>query len=124
MQYTATGFAKPIRLIFQALSSRGGAWSSSGRPPHYFVSSVRYEESVHPVYERHLYERGVSLLLAASHQIRRLQSGSLRAYLDLSLRDPGHRARADAVRGRRWTLLLLPLQVVADARLRAVAARR
>jgi hydrogenase-4 component B len=47
----------------------------------FVVHAVRYEESVHPVYERQLYDRGVNLLLAASHRIRLLQSGSLRAYL-------------------------------------------
>jgi hydrogenase-4 component B len=81
MQYTATGFAKPIRLIFQAaIQPRRSVVIETGSSP-YVVHAIRYEESVHPIYEEHFYERGVNLLLAASHQIRRLQSGSLRAYL-------------------------------------------
>jgi hydrogenase-4 component B len=81
MQYTATGFAKPIRLIFQAAirPERNVVIERPSSP--FVVHAVRYEESVHPVYERQLYDRGVNLLLAASHRIRLLQSGSLRAYL-------------------------------------------
>jgi hydrogenase-4 component B len=81
MQYTATGFAKPIRLIFRA-AIRPVCSVAIERPSSPFVvGAVRYEEGVHPIYERHLYDRGVNLLLAASHRIRLLQSGSLRAYL-------------------------------------------
>ncbi|HEX5164819.1 MAG TPA: proton-conducting transporter membrane subunit, partial [Thermomicrobiales bacterium] len=81
MQYSATGFAKPIRLIFQALI-RPVRTVVLGRPvSEHFVASVRYEESVLPVYERLFYERGVGLLVAASHRVRALQSGSIRAYL-------------------------------------------
>jgi hydrogenase-4 component B len=81
MQYTATGFAKPIRLIFQAAirPQRSVAIERPSSP--FVVRAVRYEEGVNPIYERHLYDRGVNLLLAASHRIRLLQSGSLRAYL-------------------------------------------
>ena len=81
MQYSATGFAKPIRLIFQAAIRPVRSVTLERAASPYVVSAVHYEESVHPIYERHLYERGVNLLLAASHQIRLLQSGSLRAYL-------------------------------------------
>jgi hydrogenase-4 component B len=81
MQYSATGFAKPIRLIFQsAIQPVRTVVLERPASPH-VVQAIRYEESVHPIYERHFYERGVSLLLAASHQIRLLQNGSLRAYL-------------------------------------------
>jgi hydrogenase-4 component B len=81
MQYTATGFAKPIRLIFQAAirPQRTVVLERSTSP--FVVQAVRYEEGVLPVYERHLYARAVNLLVWASHRIRSLQSGSLRAYL-------------------------------------------
>jgi hydrogenase-4 component B len=81
MQYSATGFAKPIRLIFQAAirPQRTVVIERSASP--FVVQAVHYEESVHPVYERHVYQRGVDLLVGASHQIRLLQNGSLRTYL-------------------------------------------
>jgi hydrogenase-4 component B len=81
MQYTATGFAKPIRLIFQATirPERNVILERPASP--FVVNAVHYEEGLLPVFERHLYERGVKLLLHVSQRIRLLQSGSLRAYL-------------------------------------------
>lgn len=81
MQYSATGFAKPIRLIFQAVIRPQRVVEVERPVSDYFVSSVRYEESVHPIYERHLYQRGVSALIGASRRVRTLQSGSIRAYI-------------------------------------------
>jgi hydrogenase-4 component B len=81
MQYSATGFAKPIRLIFQAaIRPQRTVVIERSVSPH-VVQAVHYAESVHPVYERHVYQRGVDLLVGASHQIRLLQNGSLRTYL-------------------------------------------
>lgn len=81
MQYSATGFAKPIRLIFQAVI-RPQRTVDVDRPiSAYFVSSIRYDEQLHPIYERHLYQRGVAVLVGASRRIRTLQSGSIRAYI-------------------------------------------
>jgi hydrogenase-4 component B len=80
MQYSATGFAKPIRIIFRALIRPQRLVSLSGPGLPYFVRAVRYEEAVHPVYERP-YERAAQLLVRASHRIRVLQGGSVRLYL-------------------------------------------
>lgn len=80
MQYSATGFAKPIRLIFQSLIRPQRTVSLDRPASPYFVKAVRYQEAVHPVYERP-YGRAVQLLFGASHRIRALQNGSIRAYL-------------------------------------------
>jgi hydrogenase-4 component B len=81
MQYSATGFAKPIRIIFQTVIRPQRSVVLERPTSPYVVRAVRYDESVQPIYEQHLYQRGVGLLLWTSHQIRLLQSGSLRAYL-------------------------------------------
>lgn len=81
MQYSATGFAKPIRIIFQAVIRPQRSVVLDRPTSPYVVRAVRYEESVQPIYEQHLYQRGVALLLWTSHRIRLVQSGSLRAYL-------------------------------------------
>lgn len=81
MQYSATAFAKPIRLIFAALIRPQRVIEFKRPVSDFFVSEVRYEEGVHPIYERHLYQRAVGLLTVASHRVSRLQSGSIRAYL-------------------------------------------
>jgi hydrogenase-4 component B len=81
MQYSATGFAKPLRLIFSALIRPHRSVQLARPVSDYFVTSLRYEEGVHPIYERHLYQRAVALLVEISHRVRALQSGSMRAYL-------------------------------------------
>jgi hydrogenase-4 component B len=81
MQYSATAFAKPIRLIFQALIRPQRSIELERPISEFFVSEVRYEEGLQPIYERHVYQRAISLLTGVSHRISRLQSGSLRAYL-------------------------------------------
>lgn len=81
MQYSATGFAKPIRLIFQALIRPQRTIELEQPVSRFFVRSVRYEERVQPIYERHLYQRAVGVLLGFSRRMRTLQSGSTRAYL-------------------------------------------
>jgi hydrogenase-4 component B len=80
MQYSATGFAKPIRLIFKAVIRPQRAVALDRPDSPYFVQAVRYEETVHPIYERP-YERAVGLLVRLSHQIRVVQNGSVRLYL-------------------------------------------
>jgi hydrogenase-4 component B len=80
MQYSATGFAKPIRLIFQAVIRPQRIVALDRPASPYVVRSVRYQETVHPIYERP-YARAVHLLVGASHRIRALQNGSVRAYL-------------------------------------------
>lgn len=81
MQYTATGFAKPIRLIFQAVIRPQRNVELEQPVSRFFVQAVRYEEGVQPIYERQLYQRAVGLLLYGSRRVRALQSGSTRAYL-------------------------------------------
>jgi hydrogenase-4 component B len=81
MQYSATAFAKPIRLIFKWLILPTRTVQLERPVSDYFVNAVRYDEGVHPIYERHLYQRGLGLLVAASHRVRALQNGSIRAYL-------------------------------------------
>jgi hydrogenase-4 component B len=81
MEYSATAFAKPIRLIFQAVVRPHRDVTLDRPQSPFFVRAVRYSEHVRPVYERHLYQRVVAVLIAASHGVRTLQSGSMRAYL-------------------------------------------
>ncbi|MEA2583018.1 MAG: hydrogenase-4 component [Thermomicrobiales bacterium] len=81
MEYSATAFAKPIRLIFQAVIRPVRNVTLDRPSSPYFVRTVRYQEHVKPIFERHLYERVVATLFAASHHVRTLQSGSMRAYL-------------------------------------------
>ena len=81
MQYTSTALAKPIRLIFGALVRPYREVEREYSQAPFFVSSVRYESGIMPVYEHYLYQPAVRALLGISHRIRLLQNGSLRTYL-------------------------------------------
>ncbi|MHB8990347.1 MAG: hydrogenase 4 subunit B [Chloroflexota bacterium] len=82
MQYSATALAKPVRIIFQRLvRPYRQVERQHGDGPSYFVSGVRYEAGVRPIYEHYLYAPAVRGLLALARQIRALQNGSLRSYL-------------------------------------------
>ena len=81
MQYSATAFAKILRLIFQAVV-RPERQVVFERPESPFVTdSIHYQESIRPVYERYLYEPLVDVMVHSARRVRRLQSGSLRLYL-------------------------------------------
>ena len=82
MQYTATALATPIRIIFRSLVRPHQDVKRQYREGiAYFVSGVRYEGGVHPVYEHFLYAPAVRMALALSRRIRLMQNGSLRTYL-------------------------------------------
>ncbi|MDQ6602143.1 MAG: hydrogenase 4 subunit B [Chloroflexota bacterium] len=81
MQYTAAALTKSARIIFRmdVRRERGEGITYAQAP--YFVASVRYEERMHPVYERYLYRPAVHALIRFAEAIRRLQNGRLRRYL-------------------------------------------
>ena len=82
MQYSATALAKPIRIIFRGLVRPYREVERQHQPgAAYFVSGVRYEAGIRPVYEHYLYAPAVRTLLSLAQQIRALQNGSLRTYL-------------------------------------------
>jgi hydrogenase-4 component B len=78
MQYSAAALAKPVRIIFRALlrPNRQIEREHAASPHH--VTGVRFEAGLEPVFELHLYQRTVGLLLRGAHAVRVLQNGSLR----------------------------------------------
>ncbi len=81
MEYTATGFSKPIRMIFKALfRPRRDVQREYEFSPH-FATTIRFESHVEEVFERRIYEPLQILILRVSRQIRALQAGSIHAYL-------------------------------------------
>ena len=82
MQYSATALAKPVRIIFRTLVRPYREIERQHRSGlSYFVTGVRYEAGVRPLYEHYFYAPAVRGLLALAQQIRALQNGSLRNYL-------------------------------------------
>ncbi|MCC6177839.1 MAG: hydrogenase 4 subunit B [Chloroflexi bacterium] len=81
MQYSAAALAKPIRIIFRALLRPYREVEQQHDASPHFVSGVRFEAGLEPVYEIHLYQRALGVLLRGAHLVRTLQNGSLRTYL-------------------------------------------
>jgi hydrogenase-4 component B len=81
MEYTATGFSKPIRMIFKALfRPRSDVQREYDFSP-YFATTLRFESQVEEVFERRIYRPARMLILLASRRVRQLQAGSLQVYL-------------------------------------------
>jgi hydrogenase-4 component B len=81
MEYTATGFSKPIRMIFKALfQPRRDVQREYDFSPH-FATKLRFESRVEEVFVQRLYRPLRVLVLRASRRVRVLQAGSIHAYL-------------------------------------------
>jgi hydrogenase-4 component B len=81
MEYTATGFSKPIRMIFKALfRPRRDVQREYDFSP-YFAKTLRFESHVEEVFERRMYRPAKIWILRASRRIRAIQAGSIHAYL-------------------------------------------
>jgi len=81
MEYTATGFSKPIRMIFKALfRPRRDVQREYDFSP-YFATTIRFESHIEEIFVRRLYRPLRILILRVSRRIRTLQAGSIHAYL-------------------------------------------
>lgn len=81
MQYSATALSQPISLVFRGLIRPVRKVSRSYAIAPYFVTALRHEFSVQPIYAWHFYRPAVRGLLWISQQVRVFQSGGLRLYL-------------------------------------------
>ena len=81
MEYTATGFSKPIRMIFKALfRPRRDVQREYDFSPR-FARKLRFESHVEEVFVQRFYRPLRILIVRGSRQIRALQAGSVHAYL-------------------------------------------
>ena len=81
MEYTATGFSKPIRMIFKALFRPRREVQSEYDYSPYFAKNIRFEAHVEEVFETRIYRPLNRMVLRASRRMRALQAGSIQAYL-------------------------------------------
>lgn len=81
MEYTATGFSKPIRMIFKALFRPHREVQREYEFSPYFARSLRFESHVEEVFDTRIYRPVRFWILQASRRIRGLQQGSLQLYL-------------------------------------------
>ena len=83
MEYTSTAFAEPLRRVFDQLYRPNEDMAVGVVHPEspYYIQSVTYKTTIHPWFQRVLYDplvRGIERMAAWT---RRLQSGSVNAYL-------------------------------------------
>jgi hydrogenase-4 component B len=81
MQYTATGFSKPIQMIFKALfQPHRDVQREYDFSPH-FAKTVHFKSHINEVFIERLYRPLRILILRVARRIRFLQAGSIHAYL-------------------------------------------
>jgi hydrogenase-4 component B len=81
MQYTATGFSKPLRMIFKALFRPRREVQREYDFSPYFTTTLRFESHVEEMFQTRIYRPLRWLVLYGSRRLRALQAGSLQAYL-------------------------------------------
>ncbi len=81
MQYTATAFTKPLRVIFKTIYRPRKEVRISFKLKPLFVSGITYQSGITPFLENYLYRPLTSFVGKAALKIRHLQSGSLPLYL-------------------------------------------
>lgn len=82
MGYTASSFAQPLRVIFQALYRpethvKGPRFTSKS----YFEGPVHYESHASSLWEDYLYKPLVAAVIRTGTYIQKLQAGSIHLYL-------------------------------------------
>ena len=81
MEYTATGFSKPIRMIFKALFRPRREVQRDYDFSPYFAKTIRFDSHVEEVFEQRIYRPARIWILRVSRRMRALQAGSIQAYL-------------------------------------------
>ncbi|RCX16871.1 hydrogenase-4 component B [Anaerobacterium chartisolvens] len=82
MQYTATGFSKPVRIVFRAFYRPQRELQIERGSSRYFFKRARYKVSTVSVFEKYLYEPIVRSVVNFARRMRLLiQTGSIHTYL-------------------------------------------
>jgi hydrogenase-4 component B len=81
MEYTATGFSKPIRMIFKALFRPRREVQREYDFSPYYATNIRFESHVEEVFQTRIYRPLNRQVLRLSRRLRALQAGSIQAYL-------------------------------------------
>ena len=81
MEYTATAFSKPLRMIFQAVYRPRRRIQADFAVSRYFTKSIRFESHIEPTFEQLIYRPANRAILRFSRRVRLIQTGSLTTYL-------------------------------------------
>jgi len=82
MQYSATGFSKPIRIVLSILYRPGRKVVIEKGDSDYFPKSVKYQVWTESIFEKYLYNPVIRVLKRGSEKmIYLVQTGSVHVYL-------------------------------------------
>ena len=82
MQYTATGFSKPLRIVFRVIFRPSRELQTEDGTSPYYPKAMRYVVRTQSVFEKYLYMPVTRLFTSTSGRIRHaVQTGSVHAYL-------------------------------------------
>src|SRR5262249_28139910 len=82
MKYTATGFSKPIRMIFKALFRPRREVQREYDYSPYFAKTLRFESHIEEAFVARIYRPLNRGIVRLSRRMRALQAGSIQAYLN------------------------------------------
>ena len=81
IEYTATAFSKPLRMIFAALFRPRREIHSEFDVSPYYPKAIHFESEIEPAFETRFYDPLRNGILRAAAWMRRLQAGSVHLYL-------------------------------------------
>jgi hydrogenase-4 component B len=81
MQYTATGFSKPIRMIFANIYRATHEIEISEETSPYFHPHITYQLKTESVFLKYLYEPLYRLVVNSARMFRKVQTGHIQSYL-------------------------------------------
>jgi hydrogenase-4 component B len=81
MEYTATSFSKPIRLIFKIIFQPTREIEKGYVLKPYFTNRIKYKGHIKPFFGEDLYRPPTKAFLSLAAKVRVLQSGSIHLYL-------------------------------------------
>ena len=81
-EYTATGFAQPIKRVFSMIYQPTVKLETDLlEESRYFAKRRRFESHIEPVFQKYLYDPIVTFFATAADRMRVIQTGSLHLYL-------------------------------------------
>jgi hydrogenase-4 component B len=81
MQYSATGYSKPLRRIFSFLYQPTRQVEIEDEGHEVLRTAMRFKTKIRPLFEEIFYRPPVKLLLFFSKQAKRIQTGHIQLYL-------------------------------------------
>jgi hydrogenase-4 component B len=81
MQYTATGFSKPIRMIFSSVFRPSREIDVSEPMSSYFKTTIKVDLKTEAIFDTQVYQPLLNSFLAMIRVLRRIQTGHIQSYL-------------------------------------------